>query len=238
LKAPGAGPIIGSMSDSEFDDPLDPPVDAAGPPPKAGASRRERVLKSNDDDGFLAGRLLVAMPGIGDPRFERAVVFLCAHNAQHAMGLAVNRPVEGLSIGNVLMRLKIGEKNGSIELPDDLVLMGGPVERDRGFVLHTDDYMSPPHSERVAPGIGLTATPDVLEAIAGHNTRPRRSLLALGYAGWEGGQLEREIVANTWLICDADEDLIFDAHHATKWERALAKIGVKPGLLSSIAGEA
>lgn len=226
------------MSDSEFDDPLDPPVDAAGPPPKAGASRRERVLGKVDDDRFLAGRLLVAMPGIGDPRFERAVVFLCAHNAQHAMGLAVNRPVTGLSIGSVLMRLKIAEKNGSIELPEDLVLMGGPVERDRGFVLHTDDYMCPTSSERVAPGIGLTATPEVLEAIAGHNTRPRRSLLALGYAGWEGGQLEREIIANTWLICDSDEDLIFDADHETKWERALAKIGVRPGQLSSLTGQA
>ncbi|HEY1426189.1 MAG TPA: YqgE/AlgH family protein [Caulobacteraceae bacterium] len=225
------------MSDSESDDARDPPVDAAGPPPRQAASDRERVDR-NDDDGFLAGRLLVAMPGIGDPRFERAVVFLCAHNAEHAMGLAVNRPVNGLSIGSVLMRLKIGERNGSIELPQDPVLMGGPVERDRGFVLHTDDYVCPTSSEKVAPGIALTATPEVLEAIAGHNSRPRRSLLALGYAGWEGGQLEREIVANTWLICDADEDLIFDAEHDTKWERALAKIGVKPGQLSSIAGEA
>jgi putative transcriptional regulator len=225
------------MSDSESDDARDPPVDAAGPPPRQGASDRERVDR-NGDDGFLAGRLLVAMPGIGDPRFERAVVFLCAHNAEHAMGLAVNRPVNGLSIGSVLMRLKIGERNGAIELPQDPVLMGGPVERDRGFVLHTDDYVCPTSSEKVAPGIALTATPEVLEAIAGHNTRPRRSLLALGYAGWDGGQLEREIIANTWLICDADEDLIFDADHATKWERALAKIGVKPGLISSIAGEA
>ena len=188
------------------------------------------------DDAFLTGRLLVAMPGIGDPRFERAVIFLCAHNAQHAMGLAVNRPVNGLSIGSVLRRLKIGES--SIELPEDLVLMGGPVERDRGFVLHTDDYMCPTSSVPVAPGIGLTATPEVLEAIAGHNSRPRRSLLALGYAGWEGGQLEREIVGNTWLTCDADEALIFDDDHASKWERAMAKIGVRPGQLSSLVGEA
>jgi putative transcriptional regulator len=188
------------------------------------------------DDAFLAGRLLVAMPGIGDPRFERAVVFLCAHDAQHAMGLAVNRPVSGLSIGNVLRRLKIGES--SIELPEDLVLMGGPVERDRGFVLHTDDYMCPTSSVKVMPGIGLTATPDVLAAIAGHNTRPRRSLLALGYAGWDGGQLEQEILGNTWLTCDADEALIFDDDHDTKWRRALAKIGVTPGQISSLTGEA
>ena len=224
------------MPDSEFDDPQDPPVDKAGPPPTTGAARRERVLGKADDDRFLTGRLLLAMPGIGDPRFERAVIFLCAHNAQHAMGLAVNRPIGGLSIGNVLRRLKIAES--SIELPEDLVLMGGPVERDRGFVLHTDDYMCPTSSELVAPGIGLTATPEVLEAIAGHNSRPRRSLLALGYAGWGAGQLEEEIVGNTWLTCDADEAIIFDNDHATKWERALAKIGVRPGQLSSLAGEA
>lgn len=193
---------------------------------------------AESDDRFLAGRLLVAMPSIGDPQFHRAVVFLCAHNAEHAMGLTVNRPVAGLSIGSVLMRLKVAEKNGSIELPQDLVLMGGPVERDRGFVLHTDDYMCPTSSVQVAPGVGLSTTPEVLEAIAGHNTRPRRSLLALGYAGWEGGQLERELMANAWLTCDADEALIFDDHHETKWERALAKIGVKPGQLSSLAGQA
>jgi len=191
---------------------------------------------AESDDSFLAGRLLVAMPGIGDPRFDRAVIFLCAHNAEHAMGLAVNRPVQGLSIGNVLQRLKIAES--SIELPQDLVLMGGPVERDRGFVLHTDDYMSPSSSVPVIPGVGLTATPEVLEAIAGHNSRPRRSLLALGYAGWGAGQLEEEILGNTWLTCDADEALIFDDDHETKWERALAKIGVTPGSLSSVAGEA
>ena len=195
-------------------------------------------VMADSDDAFLAGRLLVAMPGIGDPRFERAVVFICAHNAEHAMGLAVNRPVQGLSIGSVLRRLKIAESRSKIELPEDLVLMGGPVERDRGFVLHTDDYMCPTSSVKVAPGVGLTATPEVLEAIAGHNTRPRRSLLALGYAGWEGGQLEREILGNTWLTCDADESLIFDADHGSKWERALAKIGVRPGQLSSMAGEA
>lgn len=191
-----------------------------------------------DTDGaFLAGRLLVAMPGIGDPRFERAVIFLCAHNAEHAMGLAVNRPVAGLSVGAVLKRLKV-QVESTIELPQDLVLMGGPVERDRGFVLHTDDYMCPTSSVKVAPGVGLTATPEVLEAIAGHNSRPRRSLLALGYAGWGPGQLEEELLGNTWLTCEADEALIFGDDHAAKWEQALAKIGVSPGRLSNVAGQA
>ncbi len=175
------------------------------------------------------------MPGIGDPRFERAVIFLCAHNAEHAMGLAVNRPVEGLSLASVLRRLKV---KSTIALPEDLVLMGGPVERERGFVLHTDDYQSPQSSVPVIPGVALTATPEVLEAIAGHNRRPRRSLLALGYAGWDAGQLEQEIQGNTWLTCEADESLIFDDDHERKWQRALAKIGVAPERLSSLAGRA
>jgi putative transcriptional regulator len=190
---------------------------------------------SDSDGAFLAGRLLVAMPGIGDPRFERAVIFLCAHNAEHAMGLTVNRPVAGLSVGSVLKRLKI---ESSIALPEDLVLMGGPVERDRGFVLHTDDYACPTSSVAVIPGVSLTATPEVLHAIAGHNSRPRRSVLALGYAGWGAGQLEQEIIGNTWLTCDADEDLIFDLDHERKWHRALAKIGVAPERLSNVAGRA
>jgi putative transcriptional regulator len=191
---------------------------------------------SDSEEPFLTGRMLVAMPGIGDPRFERAVIFLCAHNAEHAMGLAVNRPVEGLSVGSVLKRLKVGGASSSITLPDDLVLMGGPVERDRGFVLHTDDYCSPASSMPVIPGVSLTATPEVLEAIAGHNSRPRRSLLALGYAGWGPGQLEQEILGSTWLICEADESLIFGDDHAAKWTRALAKIGVSPERLSNVAG--
>ncbi len=189
------------------------------------------------DDVFLTGRLLIAMPGIGDPRFERAVVFLCAHNAEHAMGLAVNRPVEGLSVGSVLKRLKVVES--TIELPEDLVLMGGPVERDRGFVLHTDDYNCEQSSVPVIPGISLTASSEVLEALAGgHNRRPRRSLLALGYAGWGAGQLEREILENVWLTCEADEALVFGDDHARKWTRALAKLGVGAEQLSRFSGSA
>jgi putative transcriptional regulator len=185
---------------------------------------------------FLTGRLLVAMPGIGDPRFERAVIFLCAHDADHAMGLAVNRPVTGLSVGRVLKRLKI---ESTIDLPEDLVLLGGPVERERGFVLHTDDYASPRSTVPVSPGVSLTATPEVLEALAGgHNRRPRRSILALGYAGWGAGQLEEEILSNTWLTCEADESLIFDDDYEDKWARALAKIGVAADRLSGLTGRA
>jgi len=190
---------------------------------------------SEDDSGFLIGRLLVAMPSIGDPRIERAVVFVVAHDAEHAMGLAVNRPVEGLSIRRLLRRLGV---KSTIEMPRDLVMMGGPVERDRGFVLHTDDYESPESSLPVIPGVSLTATRDVLEALAGHNSRPRRAIMALGYAGWGAGQLEREIKENTWLTCDADETLIFGDDHEHKWTNALAKLGITADHLSSEAGSA
>jgi putative transcriptional regulator len=186
-------------------------------------------------DGFLAGRLLVAMPGIGDPRFERAVVLLIAHDAEHAMGLTVNRPVEGLSVRRLLRRLGV---KSTIEMPRDLVMMGGPVERDRGFVLHTDDYNAADSSIPVLPGVGLTATRDVLEALAGHNSRPRKAIMALGYAGWGAGQLEREIRENTWLTCDADEELIFGDDYDHKWTQALAKLGISADHLSSEAGRA
>jgi putative transcriptional regulator len=186
------------------------------------------------DQGFFSGQLLIAMPGISDPRFERALILVCAHDAEHAMGVAVNRPVEGLSVPDLLERLDI---KSEIKAPPDLVLMGGPVERERGFVLHTDDY----HGETsldVGDGLVLTATRDVLEAIAQAVGHPRRALLALGYAGWGAGQLENEIKENVWLSCDADEALIFDTTHASKWTRALGKLGIDPQRLSSAAGRA
>ena len=189
-----------------------------------------------DDQGFLTGQMLIAMPGIGDPRFERALVLICAHDQGHAMGLAVNRPVEGLTIPDLLRRLDVAS---SVQAPEDLVLMGGPVERERGFVLHTDDYEAQDDNTlKVGGGVGLTATREALEAMTSSNRRPRRALLALGYAGWGAGQLEHEIRENVWLTVEADETLIFGADHAHKWTQALAKLGVDPGLLSAEAGRA
>lgn len=184
---------------------------------------------------FLAGQLLIAMPGIGDPRFERSLLLVCAHDDSHAMGLAVNQPVEGLTVPDLLSRLNI---QSSIHLPKDLVVLGGPVERERGFVVHTSDYRSPDLTLEIDSEVSLTATRDVLEAMASHDQRPRRSLLALGYAGWGAGQLEQEIRDNVWLTCAPDEELIFAADHADKWAKALAKLGVDPKLLSSHAGRA
>lgn len=190
----------------------------------------------DDDDGeFLIGRLLVAMPGIDDPRFERTVLYLCAHDEDAAMGLAVNRPVEGLTVFELLNRLGV---RSEIEAPGDLVLLGGPLERERGFVLHTDDFNSPDSTLAVADGVALTATRDVLNAMASAIKRPRKSLLALGYAGWGPGQLEQELRDNVWLICDADEGLLFDEDHDHKWTRALAKLGISADHLSASAGRA
>ena len=185
---------------------------------------------------YLSGRLLIAMPGIGDPRFERAVIFVCAHDEEHAMGLTVNRPVEGLMLADLLERLDIPTISETAPGLDDSILIGGPVERERGFVLHTADYRSE-HSLPVGDDLALTATREVLETLA-HGAGPRRSVMALGYAGWGAGQLEREIRDNVWLTCAADEALLFGDDHDHKWSQALAKLGIDPGLLSATAGQA
>jgi putative transcriptional regulator len=186
------------------------------------------------EGGFFSGQLLIAMPGISDPRFERALILICAHDHEHAMGLTLNSPVEGLTVPDLLDKLQI---KATITLPPDLVLIGGPVERERGFVLHTTDYQGE-FSLKVGAGVALTATREVLEAMASHNGAPSRSLLALGYAGWGAGQLENEIKENVWLTCEPDEELIFDHDYERKWGRALAKLGVDPERLSTVAGRA
>ncbi|MBL8770391.1 MAG: YqgE/AlgH family protein [Phenylobacterium sp.] len=186
------------------------------------------------ESAFLSGQLLIAMPGIGDPRFERALILVCAHDSDHAMGIAVNRPVEGLTVPELLERLEI---EVTAQMDDDPVLMGGPVEVERGFVLHTDDYRAQ-YSLGVDGGLALTTTREVLEAMASHNRHPRRAILALGYAGWGAGQLENEIRHNVWLTVEADETLVFGEDHETKWARALEKLGVDPKFLSAEAGRA
>ena len=183
----------------------------------------------------LTGQLLVAMPGIGDPRFERAVILIIAHDGKHAMGLTVNRPVDGLTLTHLLTQLGV---SAAPSTPEELVLMGGPVEPERGFVLHTDDYAGEGATVEVGDGVALTATREILEALAGNTQRPRRAVLALGYAGWGEGQLEGEIRDSVWLTCDADEDLLFGDDHEHKWGRALAKIGVAAEQLSSMGGRA
>jgi putative transcriptional regulator len=186
------------------------------------------------EGAFLSGQMLIAMPGIGDPRFERALILICEHDLRHAMGVTVNRPVEGLTVPDLLERLEV---KAAADLDDDLVLMGGPVEVERGFVLHTDDYRGE-FSLDVRGGLALTTTREVLEAMGGRDGPPRRAVLALGYAGWGAGQLEREIRENVWLTVDADEALVFDDDYDTKWSRALEKLGVDHKFLSAEAGQA
>jgi putative transcriptional regulator len=182
----------------------------------------------------LGGRMLIATPAIGDPRFARSLVFMCAHTAEHAMGIIVNKPMGALRLPDLLDQLGI---ESTIKTPDRPVLNGGPVGRDRGFVLHTDDFHSEDATIDVAAGVGMTATKDVLEAIASDDA-PRQAVLALGYAGWGAGQLENELLANAWLVCDPSEELLFGSDLASKWARALRSIGVSPDRLSSLHGEA
>lgn len=184
--------------------------------------------------GSLRGQLLIATPGIGDPRFARTVVFVCAHNEEHAMGLILNRPMGGLRLPDLLDQLGV---RSSIKVPDRPVRAGGPMEQDRGFVLHTDDFYLEDATVRVADHVGLTATKEVLEAIASPQA-PRNAVLALGYAGWGPGQLEEELKQNAWLLAPPKDDLVFGDALDGKWEGALGSIGVNPAMLSSLSGRA
>ncbi|HEX6959215.1 MAG TPA: YqgE/AlgH family protein [Ferrovibrio sp.] len=184
--------------------------------------------------GYLERQLLVAMPAMGDPRFTRTVIYMCSHNAEGAMGLVINKAYPGLTFPNLLTQLGIEPAVDN----DIIVRLGGPVETGRGFVLHSTDYMRQGSVKLDdSMGIGLTATLDVLRAIA-TGTGPQRSLFALGYAGWGPGQLDAEIQENAWLAAPADPDLIFDSDLDTLWERAVRKIGIDVAKLASIAGHA
>lgn len=182
----------------------------------------------------LAGKLLIAMPGMGDPRFAQSVIFVCAYSAEGAMGLIVNKPAEQLKIGQLLSQLGITPVEGARDIR---VHIGGPVEHGRGFVLHTPDYTAKGSTLRVDNRFGMTATLDVLQALA-DGVGPEQSLLALGYAGWGPGQLEAEILANGWLTCEASPDLVFSAANTQKWQAALQSLGVNPISLSATAGHA
>ena len=182
----------------------------------------------------LAGELLVAMPHMQDPRFARSVVYLCAHSeADGAMGLVINKPLVSLSLDELYTHLKLEPSRLNQSRP---VHFGGPVDPGRGFVLHTTDYAEGA-TLKVGSDFAITATLDILRAI-GTGGGPRRSLLALGYAGWAPGQLDAEIQANGWLSVPADAALVFDDDLDGKWQRALGKLGVDMTMLSTEAGHA
>lgn len=184
-------------------------------------------------DGYLSGQLIIAMPMMSDARFERTVIYLCAHSAEGAMGLVVNRAFEELSFPELLLQLGIEGGSGR---QDFRIHTGGPVEMGRGFVLHSSDFVRD-GTMVVDNQVALTASVEILRAIA-DGAGPRRSLLALGYSGWGPGQLETEIQANGWLHAPADEDLVFSEDLDGKWQRAVAKIGVDWSKLVSEAGHA
>ncbi len=181
----------------------------------------------------LTGQFLIAMPGMGDPRFSGAVVFLCEHSNDGAMGLIINKPIPEPSFAELIAQLGIE----AIAPPALPILFGGPVETARGFVLHSDDYGGETGTLKIVGGYGMTATLDVLEDIA-HGGGPERAMMALGYAGWGPGQLEAEIAANGWLNCKADPEIVFGDNMDGKWEAALGVLGVSPLMLSAEAGRA
>ncbi len=188
---------------------------------------------SKNDDSYLSGRLLIAMPAMRDPRFARSVIFMCAHNADGAMGLVINRLVGSITFPGLLQQLEIEHDTPNEEIQ---VHFGGPVESARGFVLHSADYQQE-GTLKVNDSVALTATVDILRDMA-DGGGPRHSMLALGYAGWGPGQLDAEIQANGWLHVDADEALVFDDDLDGKWERSIAKLGFDPSMLSGEAGHA
>lgn len=182
----------------------------------------------------LAGKLLIAMPGIGDPRFERAVVLVCLHTEQQAMGLIVNKPRPEVTLHHVLEHLGI---EASETVGDRRVLDGGPVRPEQGYVLHSDDFEFPEGTQAIAPGIRMSMTRDVLESLADQSA-PKDFVLALGYAGWGEGQLEQELSANAWLVSDCERAIVFDEACEHKWRRAVEGLGIKPFQLSGAAGRA
>ena len=181
----------------------------------------------------LDGMLLIAMPGMPDPRFTRSLIYLCTYTRDGAMGLIVNQVADQVSFDDVIGQLGIDIVEDAKSLP---VHVGGPVETSRGFVLHSSDYRHP-DTLVIDKQFALSATVDVLKAIA-EGGGPKRKVFALGYAGWAPGQLDQEIRSSGWLLAPPDDDLVFGSEHQTKWERALQKIGVDPSLLSGEAGHA
>ncbi len=199
--------------------------------------QKENVEKEAKEQGgrsYLTGRLLLAMPAMGDPRFHKAVIYLCAHDENGAMGLVINHTLPGVDLSQLLAQLNI--KPEESKAPDTVVMSGGPVETARGFVLHSNDF-GQADTIKIDDDFSVTGTIDALKAIAG-GSGPDKMLFILGYAGWGSGQLDQEIQENAWLVADPDPELIFKAAPEEKWVKAIKKLGVDPAMLSGDAGRA
>ena len=183
-------------------------------------------MELDETDG-LTGKLLIAMPGIDDERFDKSVILLCAHSDEHAMGIVLNKTMADITLPELLDQLDVPMED---RLPNDPILKGGPVGTDRGFVIHSEDFESIGATIPINERLRLTATKEVLSAMASPD-RPRKCRLALGYSGWGPKQLENELRENIWLVVDADEEIIFDTDFDGKWLRAISKLGITPDRL-------
>lgn len=189
------------------------------------------------DESFLAGKLLLAMPGMGDTRFYKSVIYICAHDADGAMGLVINHLLEDVAFHELLEELKIiNDIEVDLDALKVLVLRGGPVEGARGFLLHSSDFKKP-DTVKVDDKIYVTGTLDALKDVA-QGAGPERRLFILGYAGWTAGQLDQELQQNAWLVVDADPDLVFDGGAEEKWDCAVKTLGIDPSMLSASGGSA
>lgn len=189
------------------------------------------------DEPYLAGKLLLAMPGMGDTRFYKSVIYVCAHDEEGAMGLVINHPLESVAFDELLAELKItADIEVDLKALNVPVMRGGPVEGARGFLLHSSDFKNP-DTVKVDDQIFVTGTLDALKDVA-RGAGPERRLFVLGYAGWTAGQLDQELQQNAWLIVDADPDLVFGGEAVDKWERAVKKLGIEPSMLSASGGSA
>lgn len=204
-------------------------------------SSKQKGLRAAASSIKLEGQLLIAMPTMQDRRFQRSVIYVCAHSSEGAMGLIINQRANHISAPDLLQKLGISPRNPQDKITSEVLALsiqvGGPVETGRGFVLHSSDYFAEDSTLAIEKGVCLTATIDILKAIA-QGRGPMRAMLALGYAGWSPGQLENEIQSNGWLHCPADPDLVFDDDLETKYPRALARLGVDLSHLVSDAGHA
>lgn len=195
----------------------------------------------SNNSGYLDGQLLIAMPQMTDKRFARSVIYLCTHSAEGAMGLIVNQRAKNISFPQLLSQLGIVSKNASDTVPPEIMVkdvhVGGPVDTKRGFVLHSADYFAATNTMAIDSSISLTATVDILKAMAKGNG-PDKAMLALGYAGWGAGQLEAEIQHNGWLHCPADPLIVFNQDIDHKYEQAMSLIGIDMSHFVSDAGHA
>jgi putative transcriptional regulator len=192
------------------------------------------MIKRGNIQSAYQGKLLLATPKMADFRFERSVILICSHSSNGAMGIIVNKPTLDWKFEDILKQLKINTK---LSRPSQDVFFGGPVEYGRGFIVHSDDYEVPEVTVHIKENYRLTANADILCDMA-NGKGPKSSLLALGYAGWAPGQLEDELLSDSWLMCDPDSNLIFSENSENKWSAALSKMGVSPSHLATFSGQA